>query len=143
MAASTADRFNMPTVAIQFFLYPVAASTTIYANCNVCTDTSGYLHLAADTAGYKYVGISQGNFNNSGGSNGTISAKVQPPTEIRYLEMDAVSPTIAWVTSPAYFTDDHTVAISGTTNSIQAGVIAGITSTAVAGKVIVKLLANT
>jgi hypothetical protein len=142
MAASTANRYNMPTVAVQSFIYPVAV-TTIFANCNVCVDSSGNLNMAADASGFKYVGVSQGYFNNSQGSPGAISAKVQPLSEVKYLEMDAVNPTNAWVGNNAFFTDDHTVAITGVTYNVSAGTIAGITSTAAAGKVVVKLIGTT
>lgn len=103
--------------------YPVAASTTIYAGGIVAINSSGYLVMASDTASTKVVGIAAdvdgANVVNSG-SNGDVNAPVLQGVA-RWANGNSI--TLASVGVKAYVSDDQTVATSGTTNSIEVGLI--------------------
>ena len=151
MAAATSDAYNLPNLETFTPSYPPAASTLIYANLPVCVDANGNLNAAADTSGLIFVGYSQQNVNNSGGtangSAGTLFCKVTPKQALKFVEIGYASP-VQWgsgtpVGKLVYFTDNQTVASSGTTNSILCGKCIAVTSTAASGRVIVDVLDRT
>lgn len=140
MSASTADR-ALTTIVVATIPYGVADNVIIYKDTCVCTDSSGWLHIAADTAGYIYAGLSAQHADNTvtGHTAGGITCDVTPPNntpESRYIVQDYTSPAQTAVGALAYFTDDHTVAVSSS-NSIKMGIIVQIIATGTSGKVLV------
>lgn len=136
MAASTADRTDLLQALVQYVNPPVAASTIIYSGTCVCVDSSGNLNLAAATSGFLFLGLSDQHVDNSAGIAGAKSCRVTPRGLIRYITLDAVSPATSWIGQPVYFTDDHTVALSGS-NSIKCGIVVDVPLVAAAGRVTV------
>lgn len=144
MAASTADRNLASTKVVDAIPYGVADNVHVYLFTCTCTDSSGWLNMAADTSGFVYAGVAYESVDNTvtGHTAGGLTCKVRPPgntPEDRYLVLDASSPSQSWVGSKVYFTDDHTVALSST-NSILAGRVVQLLSTGSGGKVVVDTL---
>lgn len=140
MSASIADR-ALQTLVVSTIPYGVADNVVIYKDTCVCTNGSGYLVLAADTSGLVYAGLSAQHADNTvaGHTAGGITCDVTPPAntpESRYIVQDFTSPSQAAIGAEAYFTDDHTVALSSS-NSIKMGIIVQILVTGTGGKVVV------
>lgn len=140
MSASTADR-SLTTQTVATIPYGVADNKIIYKDTCVCTDSSGWLNLAADTSGFVYAGLSAAHADNTivGHTAGGITCDVTPPAnspESRYIVQDFTSPAQTAVGALAYFTDDHTVAVSSS-NSVKMGIIVQIIATGTSGKVLV------
>lgn len=139
MAQSTADRFDIPSVAAAKILYPVSAADTIFQGTMVAVAADGFAVMVSDTAGLRLVGISERQVDNSGGADGDLDVPVQPITALKYVELDAVTPLDLWVGDKVFFTDDHTVNIASG-NSILAGRAQRIVRTGATGSVLVSLL---
>ena len=138
MAASTADRYDIKSADVLMYISrKVAAATLIYKGIIVANNGSGYVVAGSDTAGLKVLGISDQQVDNSGGIAGAKSVEIQPFETHRFIEVDAVSPDDSWLENLAYLSDDHTVAITGVSNSIVLGTVKVIVKTGTAGRVLV------
>lgn len=99
------------TVVPNKLFLPIKAATTIYAGSLVALQ-AGYLVPASSATGLTAVGIAADTYDNSTGSNGTLSAEVLIGA-FRF-ENSASSDAIAQanVGSMAYMVDDQTVALT-------------------------------
>lgn len=138
MGASSADRFNLPSVPVAFINMPVAATTTVYANCCVMViDGTGGVLLANDTSNGIFVGITRQGAVNSG-SLGAKTVEVIPKAQLGAIEISATSPTDAWNGKLVYFVDDNSVALIGTTTyDVVCGRVLYVSKTGTSGKVVV------
>jgi hypothetical protein len=125
MAALAEDRIT-ETKFQALKSYPVAGSTKIYAGSIVAINSSGYAVPASDSAGLKVVGVAASQADNSTGSNGDKSVKVDAPIIARF---DATSITQAMVGQVMYVVDDHTFDDSPGTNGVKAGRLVEFIST--------------
>lgn len=93
---------------------PVAGSTTLNAEDHVMLD-SGYLVPLADTASCKYAGQVASDVDNSGGSDGDVSANVFQPghPEYRYHRFGCTGADETWLQSLAFAKTATTVALTG------------------------------
>jgi hypothetical protein len=141
MAASTSDRYDIGKGFVGLIEWPVAGSTTIYNGIMVGAYTEGShanegcLVALSDAQYHVFVGVS-----NQQVVNTTVAAKnceVLPKNRLGYIEVDATSPTRAWLGKLAYAVDDHTAAVSGVSHSVPLGRIVEIKSTATAGRVLI------
>jgi len=139
MAASTADRFNLPSTPIAFVNMPMAAAAEVFANtCVMVIDGTGGVLMAADTANGIFMGMSRQHVDNSAGLIGVKDIEVTPIAQLGAIEFDAVSPDDSWDGQLVYFVDDHIVALAGTTtHDVVAGRVLTVTKTGASGKVLV------
>ena len=115
----------------------------MYKGVCVTADTTGgaapgYARMAATGADRTFVGISLAN-RTGGAANGDVKVPVQPLQAIGYIELDAVSPTDAWIGDLAYFDDDHTATLTSTTRTLI-GRVVSVTTTGTAGRVVIDVL---
>jgi hypothetical protein len=121
-AALTADR-DTDTESGYTPSYQVKGSTTIYLGSIVCVElSSGYVVPGSDTSGLVYVGIAEEYVDNSSGSNGDKSVRVNAQPGLTAL-LTASGLAISDIGDQLYISDDQTVAKS-TTNSIKIGKLA-------------------
>lgn len=121
MSASTAARDTAVSRLAGKIPFKVKGTSKVYRNTHVCV-VGGYLVLAADTSGMQYVGLCTQDVDNSAGSDGDLTALVQPPQIDPYHEFNASSAAQTWVGQLVYFVDDNTVALAATTtNDVPAG----------------------
>lgn len=118
MTALAADRVTQKQLAdeISFKM----AAVKIFAGALVAINASGYLAPAADTANFKVVGVAKETVDNSGGSAGDLSCKVETRIIAKFA---ASSITQAMVGTKMYVVDDQTFDDATGTNSIVAGVL--------------------
>jgi len=125
MTALIADRLTDFKEGVELN-YPVAGSSKLYAGGMVCTNSSGYAIPGADTAGVVFLGVSMSQKDNSSGSNGDLNATVRKKGTFKFA---CSGMAITDIGKPVYVSDDQTVAlISGVTNAIPCGRIAGYVS---------------
>ena len=115
MAASTQARPDLQTNPTVSMDYPVATNTQIWQYEHCCVNAAGYLVPASDTAGLLYVGQARMSVNNTG-ANGAVSCPVESIHVNPYATFNAVTPLPAWVGQHLFFTDDNTVALTGSTS---------------------------
>ena len=141
MGASTANRYDIRQVAQARPSVPVAGSTKIYAGIAVAINASGYLVPVTDAVGLQFWGISEQYVDNSGSvTDGALSCSVSGVSggNLGIIEINAVSPTQAWVGQEVAFTDDHTVALlASTTHVVRCGRVVSVSATGTSGKVLV------
>lgn len=128
MAALSAAR-NTPVMGEASFKtsQPVKASTKIYQGGLVMTDSTGYAVPGASGATTNISwGIALSTVDNTGGSNGALSVDVM--CEAAFL-LDASGLTQANNGSYAYFTDDHTITTTATSNSKVGTIIQVVSAT--------------
>lgn len=99
---------------------PVAASTTLYAGTLVFTNASGYLDDDTATGANKFAGIAIERTDNSGGSNGDLSAEVW--NEGRFLLTGSGFAQTS-VELPVYATDNFTLTLTPTASTVYIGII--------------------
>jgi hypothetical protein len=117
MALSAA--WNRVNKANEFLSLKVAASTTIYKGAMVMVvKGTGYAVPAADTANGQVMGVALETIDNSTGSNGDKSVKVQT-NDSWIITLTGV--TDADVGKLVYVSDDDTVVKSGQSNDVVAG----------------------
>lgn len=103
----------------------VAESTTIYGGALTAVNAAGYLVAGADTAALIFHGVADGRADNSGGSNGDVTALVRRRGQYRFASASAL--TQANVGDNVFIEDDQTVAlVADVTNAIFCGVIAEV-----------------
>jgi len=126
MAALTKDRNTRSAWKGRALSLKVKAATTIYKGALVAVEAAtGYAVPAGDTAGHIVVGVCQGIADNAAGANGAIEVEVH--TGVFAVNNNGTNPAVqASVGDDAHVTDDNTIRISGSTNSIVAGKIQGI-----------------
>jgi hypothetical protein len=101
-------------------VYPVAASTTIYAGALVALNAAGFAVPAANTAGQRVVGVADRQVINSTVTDGAKTITVKEGNF--YFANDGTATLVAADRgNPCYVVDDQTVGDRGT-----AGIIAGI-----------------
>jgi hypothetical protein len=133
MAATTADRTNATTYTNDAIPFPVAASTTVYAYENVGINTSGgnsgYITPISAIANLYWIGYALYQGNNSAGAAGAVYTPVvllgNGPDNGLFLMDCTNAQTTTWLGQIVYFTDDHTVGLSGA-NSVIAGMVVQI-----------------
>jgi len=118
MAALTADR-NTPRREGECLSLPVEASTRIWAGALTARNSSGNAVPASDTAGLVVVGRAEARADNATGSAGDITVRVREG--VYCLAGSGI--TAANIGAIAFVADDQTVALSGGTNAIVAGII--------------------
>jgi len=118
-AILAADR-NTISKAGELQSYPCAADI-IYKGGLVCINATGYAAPAADTSGYSdVVGVATENVDNSGGSAGDLSVRVQSGRRYSFVATAIVQ---ADVGRTMYVVDDQTMDQLPGVNSIVAGVL--------------------
>jgi len=108
----------------QFVEYKVVGSDIVYKDSLVCNDTDGYLNPGSDTANVRFAGVALEQGDNSGGSSGAVSVRVQKTGSFEFAMSSAAQADIGDV---AYILDDQTVDTTST-NGIQCGYIAELIS---------------
>jgi predicted RecA/RadA family phage recombinase len=117
MTALTANRDDLIQDGA-IYVFPVAASTTIYAGSAVCLNSSGYLVPAADTSGNVYAGEAISFINNSAGSAGAMTCACRLSGVAQFVF--AGTATQATVGAKVYVSDSQSVNTT-TTNSVLVG----------------------
>ena len=102
---------------------PVYQALNLLSGGAVCVGSDGYARKAADTAGFQTLGVCDGGADNSDGASGDIDVKCRAGVALLCV---IASCAITDFDAPVYWTDDQTVAKSGTSNAILAGRICGI-----------------
>lgn len=123
MTVLSAD-YNAKRKDGQFVEYKVVGSDTIYKDSLVCNDTDGYLNPGSDTADVMFAGVALEQGDNSSGSDGAVSIRVQKTGSFEFAMSSASQSDVG---SAAYILDDQTVG-STSTNGIQCGYIEEIVS---------------
>ena len=124
MTALTENR-DTPKIDGEFFSYPVAAATEIFAHSLVVLDASGNAEPATDAASKVAVGRAEEYVNNTGAA-AAKSIEVRAGT-YRWAASATNTPTKANIGDMLYIVDDQTVDTSATTSS-PAGVMVDIDS---------------
>jgi len=107
--------------------FPVAASETIYKGALVMVvKGTGYAVSGADTLNGIVLGIAYAQADNSSGSDGDINVKV---IRLKKVELVLASVAAADVGKIAYISDDQTVVLTGQTNNVVVGRVAGVKGT--------------
>lgn len=123
MTALTTDRDTQRRNGDQA-VYPVAASTKIFAGALVCASTAAaFVTKGATATTLRPVGVAEELADNSAGANGAINVKVRRDGWFRFANSasgDAI--TLADVGADCYIVDDATVA---KTNGSSSRSIAG------------------
>ena len=142
MAASTQDRYDIESGFAAQPEYPMKASVTIYKGTCVQVDTTGASQgrasMCTNTANTTFVGVASRQADNSGGIIDAMKVPIQPPQSLSILELDATSPDNTWIGQLLVFTDDHTVALTG--SGAQCGRCIEVNGTGTSGRVTVDLL---
>lgn len=123
MGALTQDR-NTPLRDSKEFIFPVAASTKIYAGALVALNSAGYLTKGAASTTLKAVGVAQVLADNSAGANAAIRCAVRRGCFKFANSASTDLIALTEVGSDCYIVDDQTVAKTN-----------GSSSRSVAGKV--------
>ena len=114
-----ADR-NTISKAGELQSYPCAVDI-IYKGAMVCINASGYAAPAADTAGYSdVVGVATEKVDNSGGSAGDLSVRVQSGRRFNFVATAIVQGDVG---RTMYVVDDQTMDQLPGVNSIVAGML--------------------
>ena len=102
---------------------PIAAATKIWAGEIIAVNTSGFATFAQDASGLLVVGRAEATVDNTADqTGGALSIKLKIGA---FQYKNAASGGFTAASQPgtwAYVSDDQTVAASGTTHSIKAGV---------------------
>ena len=105
--------------------HPVQASAVIYKGSLVCVDATGYALPGADTADYVFLGVAIEEADNSAGSDGDVTVRVQTSGVFSFAKIGSLSQANCGV--QLYIADDQTVAAAATTtNDIPCGRLEGI-----------------
>jgi hypothetical protein len=112
--------------------FPVSATEVIYKGAIVCTDTDGFLVPGVNTVGYKTVGVATESGDNSLGSDGETSVRVDISTVI---DCAIVGATQALVGTTVYVTDDQTVQTAAGNGVVAGTVVEFISATKVRVKI--------
>ena len=122
MAALTKER-NTTRRDAEFFAYPVAANTRIFAGAIVAVNAAGFAVPGATAAGLQGVGIAQETADNRAGGNGDVLVKVRRGCfSLGNLGADAVQ--LSDVGKVCFLVDDQTVAKTDDTgNRSPAGIV--------------------
>lgn len=123
MTALTQDR-NTVRRDGQVFVLPVAGSKKIYAGSIVAINSTGYVEPASDAAGLRVVGRAEEQVDNSAGSDGDKTIKVQEGV----YQFAGAGFGADDVGKPAFVADDQTVNLTGGTNKVCAGIIEQVDS---------------
>jgi len=108
----------------QFIEHKLVASDIVYKDSLVCNNTSGYLLPGSDTADLRFAGVALEQADNSSGSAGAKSVRVQKTGSFVFAKATAVQGDIG---AAAYILDDQTVGTTST-NGIQCGYISELIS---------------
>jgi hypothetical protein len=109
MSALTQDR-NTPQRDGVDFIFPVAASTRIYAGALVALNANGYAVPGSAATDLASVGIAQEQANNIGGTNGDLYINVRRGCFALDNSVSTDALTRADIGKTCYIVDDHTVA---------------------------------
>lgn len=119
MTALTANRYTKHRDGL-VTAHPVKAGACIYKGGIVCADTTGYAVAGADTAGYTVLGIALEAADNTAGSNGALSVRVQTSGVFSFAGSGGI--TQASLGDALCVVDDQTVALAATTtNDVAVG----------------------
>jgi len=99
---------------------PVLASTTIYKGALVVDLGTGFASVGDDGSGYVFLGVAVETVDNSAGTDGAKSVRVNKTGSYKYAMSGGATQTNLGVR--VYITDDNTVATS-TTNSVACGYV--------------------
>lgn len=116
MTALAANR-NTPRIERNKRVFPVAASTKIYAGAQVGVNASGYAVPITTATGLKGAGRAAHLADNSGGAAGAIDVEVELGTFRYENSASADLITKADIGADAYGVDDQTVAKTSATNT--------------------------
>lgn len=129
--AATADRDTRSRDGVDF-VFPVAASTKIYAGTLVCLNASSVATKGATATGLKTVGVAQEQVDNSAGLAGDKTIRVRRGVYQFANSTAADAIALADVGSSCYIVDDSTVAkTSDTSTRSVAGVVRDVDSAGV------------
>lgn len=104
--------------------YKLGAAKTVYKGGLVAVlQSTGYAQAAGDTSGTVVVGVAHETVDNSAGSAGDKSVRVEKTGVYQFSKTGAV---ITDVSKLVYVSDDQTVSVSATTNSIPCGYVASL-----------------
>lgn len=106
---------------------PVKAATTIYAGTLVAVDADGYARPAADAANLKVIGRADTYADNSGGAAGDVTVNVRRGI-FKFANSASAAVDANDRGKACYVEDDQTVAETGGTNSIIAGIVIDVES---------------
>ncbi len=125
MAALTKDRDTRSAWKGRAKSLKVKTATRIFKGAIVAVEAAtGFAVPAGDTAGHIVMGISQEDVNNTG-ADGALNVEVH--TGVFALTNNGTNPAVqASVGDPAHVTDDNTIRVAGSTNSIVVGTVESI-----------------
>jgi hypothetical protein len=103
----------------EYYSYPVAAATTIYAGAIVALNATGYAVNATDTAGQIVVGVADDEIINTGAA-GDLFVRVRKGSFKLSNASAAQTIAIADVAKNCFVVDNDTVGVSST-NSVIVG----------------------
>jgi hypothetical protein len=119
MTALTENRYTKHRDGL-LTAHPVKTGVHIYKGSLVCADSTGYAVPGADTAGYTFLGVALEEADNSAGTDGDITVRVQAVGVFSFAKSGTI--TQADVGATLYIKDDQTVALAaGATNDIPCG----------------------
>lgn len=101
----------------------IAAAAVIFAGTLLCYNTSGYLVPGADTAKYRFAGVSRNDYDNTSGSNGTLTGEFYRDGVYKFASSGLARTDVG---KPVYLVDDSTVGLlddSSVDNDVLVGVI--------------------
>ena len=127
MTALAADRADLRQREGTIRPFKVVGGDIIYKGAVVAADANGYLVPIGDTAALTHAqGISTEQYDNSGGSSGDLTARVQSGISVN---LKCSGATQAWVGRTVCAVDDQTVALPATnTNDRNVGVVQELVS---------------
>lgn len=110
-----------------FLTFAVAAATRLFQGVFAALDASHRLVAATDAANRRVVGLVKEEVDNSTGLAGDLNGIVE--VGLFLVGNSTTNPvTNAHIGRPAFIEDDNTVAISGGTNNVVAGIVHEVTS---------------
>lgn len=122
MAALTKDRITKAKFIGRTLTLKVAAEAVIHSGAIVALNATGWAVPAAATADFTVIGIAQEAVDNTGGSNGDKTVRVQKGSfQVDNDGTNAVAQ--AHVGKNCFIADDQTVDSDGGVNNIVAGVV--------------------
>ena len=100
--------------------HQVKGATTIYKGSLICAESTGFAVPGADSAGNTFLGVALEDADNSAGSDGDLSVRLQAIGVFSFAKSGAI--TIADLGANLYIADDQTLALAATTtNDVLAG----------------------
>jgi len=131
MAALATDRAT-PRRAGTTRVFPVAASTLIYAGALVALNSSGLATKGAAATTLKAVGVAVERADNSAGAASAITVKVERGVWLMANSTAGDAITLADVNASCYIVDDQTVAkTDGSSSRSVAGIVRDVDASGV------------